>query len=383
MKNRTLYRGMVALVVAAMGVTVAACGSSDSNGSSDGSATASAGAAKSQTAAAPAPLTTPPKTVGITTPLDAAPTKGKTFFWLQCELPICGKITDGVKAATAAAGWKYQNLVYKSADPGAGIESAVQRRPDAIGITGIPSAAVKAQLAAAAKAGIPVVVCSPGPEEPSPTTYAAICSHTTGPDGVQEGLWAIRDSGGKANVVSVTIPSFPSLKATVDGTSETVKRYCPKCTTDSLDLTVDDLGAGQVTSKLVAYLQSHPDVNYVVFTFADLAAGVPEALKAAGLDKKVTLVGNGGGEAQFKAVAGGAHQAWVAYPAQLEGWQLVDAAIRLVDGGKLPDAYHDQIQHLPTYIVDTAAAAKQLAPSYDWAGPSDYEAQFKQLWKVG
>jgi ABC-type sugar transport system substrate-binding protein len=134
---------------------------------------------------------------------------------------------------------------------------------------------------------------------------------------------------------------------------------------------------------VLAYLQSHPKVNYVMFTFADLAAGVPEALKAAGLDGKVTLVGNGGGEAQFKAVAGGAHEAWVAYPAVLEGWQMTDAAIRLVDGGKLPENYQSQIDHLPTYIVDTPTTAKQLAPSYDWPGPAGYAEQFTKLCKVG
>jgi ribose transport system substrate-binding protein len=378
MKKHNWRHGIVLGVVAALAVSVAACGSSSSSNSASSSSAASL-----DQSSAPKPITSPPTGVGITTPMPSAPSKGKTFFWLQCELPICGKITQGVKAATTAAGWKYENLVFKAADPGAGLESALQRKPDAIGITGIPSAAVKAQLAAAAKVGIPVVTCSAGPEQPSPSTYAAICSHTTGPDGENQALWAVRDSGGKANIVSVTIPSFPSLAATVNGTADAVKKNCPKCTTDVLNLTVDDLGGGQVASKLIAYLQSHPKVNYVMFTFADLAAGVPEALKAAALDGKVTLVGNGGGEAQFKAVAGGAHEAWVAYPAVLEGWQMTDAAIRLVDGGKLPGNYQSQIDHLPTYIVDTPTTAKQLAPSYDWPGPAGYAEQFKKLWKVG
>ena len=378
MKKHNWRHGIVLGVVATLAVSVAACGSSSSSNSASSSSAASL-----DQSSAPKPITSPPTGVGITTPMPSAPSKGKTFFWLQCELPICGKITQGVKAATAAAGWNYENLVFKAADPGAGLESALQRKPDAIGITGIPSAAVKAQLATATKVGIPVVTCSAGPEQPSPSTYAAICSHTTGPDGENQALWAVRDSGGKANIVSVTIPSFPSLAATVNGTADAVKKNCPKCTTDVLNLTVDDLGGGQVASKLIAYLQSHPKVNYVMFTFADLAAGVPEALKAAGLDGKVTLVGNGGGEAQFKAVAGGAHEAWVAYPAVLEGWQMTDAAIRLIDGGKLPADYQSQIDHLPTYIVDTPTTAKQLAPSYDWPGPSDYAEQFKKLWKVG
>ena len=55
--------------------------------------------------------------------------------------------------------------------------------------------------------------------------------------------------------------------------------------------------------------------------------------------------------------------AWVAYPAVYEGWQLVDAALRLVDGGTVPDGYQKEIAALPSYIVDTPEAAKALAPS--------------------
>jgi ribose transport system substrate-binding protein len=360
-------------VLLALGLV--ACGESDANTpSADDSAAA---------ASAPEPLTTAPTKITVTTPLDSPPAAGKTFFWLQCELPICGKIGSGVKAAVEAAGWELKTQVFKASDPGGGIESAVQQSPDAIGITGIPSAAVKAQLKAAADAGIPVVTCSPGPEEPSAETYAAICSQTTGPDGENLAKWAIKDSGGKANMVMVTIPSFPSLQTTVDGMNSVLDKYCPGCSSGELDVTVDDLAGGQVASKLVAYLQSNPDTNYVVFNFGDLEIGVPEALKAAGFEDKVKLIGNGAGPQQFQAlIDGGMDAAWVAYPAVYEGWAMVDAALRLVDGGTLPDGYQQEVAALPTYIVDTPEAAKALEPSLDYEGPAGYQDQFKQLWGV-
>jgi hypothetical protein len=75
--------------------------------------------------------------------------------------------------------------------------------------------------------------------------------------------------------------------------------------------------------------------------------------------------------------------AWVAYPAVYEGWAMVDAALRLVDGGTLPDGYQQEVAALPTYIVDTPEAAKALEPSLDYEGPAGYQDQFKQLWGVG
>jgi ABC-type sugar transport system substrate-binding protein len=358
----------------------AACGDDDDSGSEATAGGGSGGAEAAQSA--PKPPTSPPEEIPITQPFDEAPPQGKTIYWLQCELPICEKIANGGKAAAAALGWKVETQVFKASNPGGGLKSALQGNPDAIAITGIPSAAVKPQLDAAAKAGIPVVSCG-APEQPSPTTYAATCGTTTGPDGEDLAKWAINDSGGKANIVSVTIPSYPSLKTTTDGTEKAAKQYCSECTTDVLGVTVDDLAGGQIPSKLIAYLQSHPDTNYVLFTFADLEAGVAEALKAAGLADKVKLIGNGGGEAQFKAIiAGGADAAWQAYPAVMSGWMMVDAAARFVDGGKAPDGYQEQLDHLPTYIVDNKESAQELAPSFDWEGPANYQDQFKALWKA-
>lgn len=376
MKNwQRIARMSLAVPLLALGL--AACGDSDTKSTSPEASAAAE--------AAPDPRTTPPTDITLTTPLAEKPASGKTFFWLQCELPICGKIGAGVEAAVDAAGWNYKNIVFKATDPGGAIESAIQQSPDAIGITGIPSAAVEAQLAEAADAGIPVVTCSPGPEEPSATTYAAICSQTTQPDGENLALWAVKDSSGGANIVTVTIPSFPSLQTTVDGVHKVIEEHCSGCSADELELTVDDLAGGQVASKLVAYLQTNPDTNYVLFNFADLEIGVPEALQAAGFEDKVKLIGNGGGPQQFEALVdgGGMDAAWVAYPAVYEGWQMVDAALRLVDEGALPDGYQDELAALPTYIVDTKEAADELAPADDYAGPAGYEEQFKKLWLVG
>lgn len=358
-----------------IGFALVACGGAEETAGSDETAAVAA--------AAPDPLTDVPTAINVTTPLDSAPASDRTLFWLQCELPICGKIGEGVKAGVAAAGWELETLTFKATDPAGALESAIQRNPDAIAITGIPSAAVKPQLAAAAAAGIPVVTCSPGPEDPSAETYPAICSQTTGPDGENLAKWAIKDSDGQAHMVMVTISAFPSLQTTVDGMDGILAEHCPGCSSGVLDLTVEDLAGGQVAPKLVAYLQSNPDTNYVVFNFGDLEIGVPEALKAAGFEDKVKLIGNGAGPQQFQAlIDGGMDAAWVAYPAVYAGWEMVDAALRLADGGELPSGYQEEVAALPSYIVDTAEAAQALEPTLDYTGPEGYEDQFKQLWQV-
>jgi ABC-type sugar transport system substrate-binding protein len=381
-KSASRRRRVVIPVAAAAVLSLAACGGSSGSKSSFSGGSSSSGA-QSKTASLPAPITSPPAKIQITQPWTKTPPKGKTIFWLQCELPICAKIADGGKAAAAAIGWKYRSVVFKAADPAGGMQTALDRKPDAIFISGIPSAAIKSQLAGAAKARIPVVGCG-DPEQPAPGGYSAMCGTTTEADGEQLALWTTKNSGGNVHIVSVSIPSYTLLKTQTDGIASGLKKYCPKCSADVLPLTVDDLGSGQVASKVVAYLQTHPKVNYISFTFADLEAGVGQAIKAAGLDKKVKFIGNGAGPAQFKTmIAGGTPDAaWMAYPAVLQGWLSVDAAARLVaDGGKLPDGYQKSLDHLQSWIIDSSASAKSLAPSYDWAGPANYQQQFTQLWQ--
>ena len=133
-------RNLAVLLCAALTLALAACGDSDESTNAAGVAS---GGTKAQSA--PKPPTSPPENIPITEPLGSAPAKGKTLYWLQCELPICDKIGNGVKAGASALGWNIETLVFKAGNPGGGLKSALQKNPDAIAMTGIPSAAVKPQ----------------------------------------------------------------------------------------------------------------------------------------------------------------------------------------------------------------------------------------------
>jgi ribose transport system substrate-binding protein len=364
------------LIALAGALASAGCGSSAKK-SSD--ATAVGAATK---AIVPAPPTTPPSAIQVTGALPKAPPKGKKVIFLQCELPACARYLPGVKAATAALGWSTKVEVLKNADPGGALQQAVIEHPDYIAMTGIPAAAIKPQLAAAAKAGIPVISCAT-PDKPSAGGYAAQCGGTLAVDADDLGRWMINDSGGKANVVAVTIPQFPVLNTETDWFKSNLKRSCPGCSFDELDVTVQDVGGGAVPQKLVAYLQSHPNVKYVFFTFNDLTRGVPAALRTAGLDGKVKLVGAAGDKSIMKQI-GSTQAAWTIAPNVYSAWVMYDAMARLASGQRLSDGYDAKIYASPTWVVDSAASAKLLAPTdYDWFGPNGLESKFKSLWKVG
>ena len=116
-------------VLAAAAIAVTACSSSGGGGggTSTGAGTTSAGSTSSggggdagveAAKAATEKNLQEPTTIPQTTPLDSKPPTGKTFVWLKCDVNQCADLADGFKAATAALGWTYKELTYKTADRG-------------------------------------------------------------------------------------------------------------------------------------------------------------------------------------------------------------------------------------------------------------------------
>jgi ribose transport system substrate-binding protein len=192
--------------------------------------------------------------------------------------------------------------------------------------------------------------------------------------------WGAKKSGGKANVVFVNIPDFPILATGEKQARAAWKAACSSCGFDILEVTVDDLGQGAVGSKIVAYLQSHPQVNYVEFSFGDLLTGVPQTLKSAGLANRAKLIAISATGQVFQGIIDGTVAAGNVQPNSYMGWVHVDRMARLALG--LPLAQEAKAENLPTYVVDSPAQARTLVKRGYWDGPIGYQAAFKKLWHV-
>jgi ribose transport system substrate-binding protein len=371
-------RSLAIPIVVAASILLGACGSSSSSSSSSTTAAASTTAQKQ---AVTPPPTTPPTQIQVSQPLSKTPPKGKTVLFLQCQLPACERYLQGFQQATKALGWTLQVQVFSAAAPGAALAQAVLRHPNYIAISGIPAAAVQPQLAAAAKAGIPVISCAT-PERPSAGGWAAQCGGQLVVDAQYISHWMINDSGGKANMVAVTIPQYPILNTETDWLKSNLKSLCAGCSYDQLNVSVDDLTTGAVPQKVAGYVQAHPNVNYVYFTFNNLEQGVPPALRTIGATNKVKLVG-AAGDASIMKVIGTTNSAWTIAPNVYSAWVMVDAMARLAVGDPITTAYENSIYNSPTWVVDSQQAAQILAPNnYDWFGPGNFQTEFMKLWHV-
>jgi ABC-type sugar transport system substrate-binding protein len=381
MKKSMARSGMLAALAAS--ALLAACGSS--GGTSSGTPAASPGSPAQAVTSAPTPPTAPPTQLGVTTKLPKAPPKGLTVAWAECALPSCSTFTPAFQSAAKALGWNLKVYTYKSGAPAPAIQEAVSNNVNAIVITGEPTALFKPQLAAAHAKHIPVISADDitPPDQATGLMTQFGDASMFGNEGVQLAEWMLHQSGDKAHIAYVNIPDYPILNAGYAALKTTVAKYCPKaCSVDQIALNVAELGAGKAPSTIIAYLQSHPDVNYLDFSFADLLTGVQPALKAAGLAGKVKLTGQalGNAPAVIAGLKDGSIAAWVAQPNYYQAWLQMDAAARLAVGATLTQERAAAL--LPTWVVDSAASAGPLTALGGWDGPLDYQAKFKALWGV-
>ena len=381
---RTSARRAAALVAGLLVAVLAACGSSDS---SDGGGASASGAAPANVAAAKAAAdkySSVPTSIVQDVPLGAVPPKKKVAF-IQCADPNCATLAGFMKDATGALGWDLVTFSASGGDFSAAIQQAIDAKVDYIGITGIPIALYKPQMDEAKSAGIPLFQCynTDVPTGPENNLYSD-CYDATASNVYGQAMadWMTVDSGGSAKILAVTIPSYPILTAQVDAVKAELGKNCAGCKLDKLEVTVNDLAGGAVPQNVTSYLQAHPDINYVYFTYNGLEGGVPAALKAAGLTDKVKLVGMQGNQPQFAEVANGTSAAWSALPEELAMWTMTDQMARLsVNKWSVKDERAAAVP--PFYIVDAPELAKDLVGlEHGWPGPEGFKDTFKKLWGV-
>jgi ABC-type sugar transport system substrate-binding protein len=262
------------------------------------------------------------------------------------------------------------------------VQQAVNANANYIIVSGESSALYKSALANAHAKGIKVISAV----DISPVdSSAGLIAQISGASGYNHQLlditnWVINRSHDKAHILLVNAPGFPILAAAYGTMKADVAKYCSSCTVDQLGVALTDLVSGKVPAELVSYLQSHPDVNNVVFSFADPLAGVAQVLKSSGLSSRVVVTGVQATPVSLSGVGHGTFPAWDVADSGEFGWTQVDAAARdSVGDPQLPASQSDQQQ----WVITTPAQAQQLQATGNlWQGPPGYEQQFKKLWKV-
>jgi ribose transport system substrate-binding protein len=378
--------GLVVLVTSA-----AACSSAGSSSSpaATGSTAASSGGVPAAVTATlnkylAEPVFTPPGPS-----VNVAGLRGKKVFVIPIEeTPFTQAVEAGERAAAKAAG--VQLTFYPNEGEVSqwvqGMTTAIAQKPALIILDTAPDPRqLQPQIAAAKAAGIPVLVThfydASSPQPPACVGCAAgvtgIVKAPISTAGGAEADWIIANSGGKANVLIVSLNGLLPVPGMVAAADAQFKQYCPGCKVTTVAINLSQLATagafGQVSSALV----QNPNITYVDPLFDASIPGTLAAITAAGKSTKIKMVSFNGSSFALKDVASGTSPvaADVAEPDAWVGYANMDQAFRML-AGMTP-----VVETTPIRIFDSTNISQAGGgPNYSGGYGDAYVNGFLKLW---
>ena len=378
MRSRKATIGTVLAVVALTSATACSQGNSGSSSSGNG------GGGNSAAEQAVKPFLSPPDSIPLNEPMNTCPPTGKTIIVTENPQAVTRKTNDGLEVGAALLGWTVirQPVGTGPEDPQKAFDAALDQNPDAVLVSGNPSATFRAQLDRANQLGIPVLISDNGePVGVDGTTY------TIGLDDFnQTGGWGQMNadyaaSQGAKHVLVVDLSIYPILHAWTQGVVDELKKISPDTKTTVIDPQVSDLVGGTIPNLIVSELQRSPDIDWVLLSLGDMTTGLDAALRGAGLSDQVNIGGESASTANVAALQKGTEDAWTGFAAEIHGMYRIDALARIFNGEDPTTitGYSD----LPTQLLtpDNIGDAPLDSEGY-YVGISDYKDQFEKLWKA-
>lgn len=322
------------------------------------------------------------------------PAEPLSIVYTQCVQTVCTQIGDAVAEAATAIGATYTPLFHQDTPETvqAAFQQAVQMEADIVLTSGDPVEWFQEQLDQLNEQGAAVV----GWSVEGGFTPEGFAANLIGTDdyyflGVLMADYAVTHADGPANVLFLNLPAYPVLATLGEGVITEVSAACPDCTVTTVDFTVDDVVAGNVTSGAVAALQRNPDTNYIIGAFGGLITQqLTQGLSSAGFGD-IPAISASGTTSNYELIQAGESQvADLSLPTGLLAWRAVDVGLRALAGQEIevyqrpasadieghPDVLNGGITHM-FLDVDTAPAA---GSSFDPV--PDYQQEFLTLWGV-
>ena len=365
------HKGAALLVLGLALVAATGCGSN--SGGSAAQSGGGAGVAEAQTLTKQA--TTRPTSIGLTKPIGKPVPTGKKVVFISCGVEACEIQGNIIKQGAADLGWTAETIGTDGSPEQLqnAFKTALRQGADGVIINAVNRASVAKQIEQAKKDGV-AFVTSASVDEPGDGILANIADkRNSGNIGEHLAAQIVADSDGKANTLFVNISAFQILKALGDQLSSSYKKYCPDCKYDALDIPVTSLGK-DAPDRIVSYLRSHPQVNYVVLSVSNaLGAGLPAALRAAGLADKVKIVGQSGDSQTFQDLQAKNINSVAAYDYYTVDYLMLDALARHFAGAPAQHA-------LPPLWIVTLDNVPAQATKGTFPVVTSYRDEFKKLW---
>jgi ribose transport system substrate-binding protein len=318
----------------------------------------------------------PPTRIYQNVPLKSPAPTGKTFVFLNAGTSTHNVIAAGIQEALAAIGWNYTQITYSTANPATlqqAMLNALAMNPAAVGASGVnPDVIGASVLGAYGDAGVPFIV-SNCPLTPKVPIFAGpqLCA---GEQVAGKALanWFIADSLGKGKALVQSMPAYGVLVEFTNTFKAEVAAKCPQCSVETLEFSLQQFAAQQVTPGIVNKIRSG-DYNYLVLDNPIWSPGIENALKAAGVGN-VKIIGRAANDATIANLKSGTNTAFTAQSYLQVGYGFVDSALRVItkSSGISKNAA------LPIMILTQKNVDLANSP---YNRPASSLAQYRALWK--
>jgi ABC-type sugar transport system substrate-binding protein len=357
---------------------LAACGGGSDSDSSSGSGGKTDEAAVTAAQSRLDPYLKPVENIEVSTPLTKKPDPGKSVYFIRYNLPLATEWDNPLKEAAAALDWKVTVIPVDASDPQStdnAMLRAVSEGADYINVNSGDLKTMGSGLTAAKDKGIPVFL-SAGVGEPEGEAnglYGNVQSENVilGVERLMDKM--IVDSKGSAKALLINAPDFPTLAPLEKAVKKHVSDSCSGCSFSTLNISAADL-AGDVASPAVAAIRQDPDIKYVVASFDGLVNGLPQALKAAGMDDIKVYIGSPS-NTFVKKIESGDYAGGIVVSDKNRGWLEIDQIARQSLGMDVEQEAHGNLS-MQLWTTDDMPKG---ATSWD---PPNYQDQYKKLWQV-
>jgi ribose transport system substrate-binding protein len=399
MSSVTLRRSAIlALLVFVLALGLAACGGGSSSSSSSSTSEAesseptggetenaaeeeaeseASGGGVAEAKEIVAPYIGQPSPFPVTEKLKEVP-KGDEIDYVDCGTPICALFWEILQPAAQTMGVKLERVKAGSAanTVASAFDTVIAKEPAAVIVGSVTMELWSKQLKELQDKEIPVVTTGISDAEEFGIESPQASNANSERSGKLMAAYVVGEMAGEeSNVVFYETPELSFTTILAESFQAEFEKLCPECSVRIAKVGIEELG-NTAPNTVVSDLQANPDTNVAVFGTAEIEAGLPSALKAAGIE--IETLGSSPGPAELQYLKEGKSTAVLGFDLPVLTWGLIDQAAREIVGQKLTGLEAEGIgvsQFLTKEDV-------QYDVSKGWTGYPEFAEMFAELWGV-
>jgi ABC-type sugar transport system substrate-binding protein len=265
--------------------------------------------------------------------------KGKRIDFLTCASPGCVVIAKTFEQAATKLGWTYK-LQTVEATPTAvqnAFDTAVRDKPDGVAVVAVPTEDAPHQLSQLKAMNIPVVVAQ-SPDVKSGPIIVVLYNHVSANRiGKISADYMMAKGCTNGTTLYAQVAGFQVLVYMLSSAQAEFKAMAPGAKIQVLNIAATQ--EATAPAAIVSAVRANSSIDCIYISSDPMGSGLPEALKAAGIQKSPMIFTSAGGQQTLQYIKDGQMQATQIGALGDYGWLYADTFARYFSGQSVaPDA---------------------------------------------